>query len=210
MKAIIGKKLGMTQVFKEDGELVPVTVIQSEGMIVVQKKTEEKDGYNAVQLGYGNIKEKNENMPSKGHYKKAGVESKRVLKEFRTDNVDGYEIGQEIKVDIFSDGDKIDIIGTSKGKGTAGPIKRHGHSRGPETHGSKYHRAPGSLGAGTSPGRVFKGMPSAGRMGNERVTVLNLEIVRVDSEKGLILVKGAVPGPKKGIVTLRETNRAVK
>jgi large subunit ribosomal protein L3 len=205
MKAIIGKKIGMTQIFKEDGILVPVTVIESEGMVVVQKKTVEKDGYNAIQVGFGKVKEKNVNQPKKGHFSKSGVEVKRLLREFRVENPDEYEVGQAITVEIFAAGDKVDAIGTSKGKGTAGVIKRHGHSRGPESHGSKSHRVTGSLGSSAYPARVFKGMKAAGRMGNERVTVQNLEIVRVDSERNLLLVKGAIPGPKKGFVTIKET-----
>lgn len=204
MKAILGKKIGMTQVFKEDGELVPVTVVESQGMVVVQKKTEEKDGYNAIQVAFGSIKDKNVNKPQKGHFEKANIEYKKILKEFRVDNIDEYEIGQEIKVDIFAEGDKVDVYGVSKGKGTAGTVKRYGHSRGPETHGSKYHRAAGSLGASAYPAKVFKGMKSAGHMGHERVTVQNLEIVKVDPEMNIVLIKGAVPGPKKGLITISE------
>lgn len=207
MKAIIGKKLGMTQVFTEEGNLVPVTVIESQGMVVVQKKTIEKDGYNAIQVGFGKIKEKNVNKPKKGQFAKAGVEVKRLLREFRVENPDDYEVGQSITVDIFANGDKVDATGTSKGKGTAGTVKRHGHRTGPKTHGSKFHRAPGSLGASAYPARVIKGMKAMGRMGNEKVTILNLEIVRVDAERNLLLVKGAVPGPRKGFVTIRETVR---
>jgi large subunit ribosomal protein L3 len=171
----------------------------------VQKKTVEKDGYNAIQVGFGKVKEKNVNQPKKGHFSKSGVEVKRLLREFRVENPDEYEVGQAITVEIFAAGDKVDAIGTSKGKGTAGVIKRHGHSRGPESHGSKSHRVTGSLGSSAYPARVFKGMKAAGRMGNERVTVQNLEIVRVDSERNLLLVKGAIPGPKKGFVTIKET-----
>lgn len=207
MKAIIGKKLGMTQVFTEEGILVPVTVIESQGMVVVQKKTIEKDGYNAIQVGFGKIKEKNVNQPTKGQFTKAGVEVKRLLREFRVENPDDYKVGQNITVDLFAAGDKVDATGTSKGKGTAGTVKRHGHRTGPNTHGSKFHRAPGSLGASAYPGRVIKGMKQMGRMGNEKVTILNLEIVRVDTERNLLLVKGAVPGPRKGFVTIRETVR---
>ena len=207
MKAIIGKKLGMTQVFTEEGNLVPVTVIESQGMVVVQKKTIEKDGYNAIQVGFGKIKERNVNKPQKGQFAKAGVEVKRLLREFRVENPDDYKVGQSITVDIFAEGDKVDATGTSKGKGTSGTVKRHGHRTGPKTHGSKFHRAPGSLGASAYPGRVIKGMKSSGRMGNEKVTILNLEIVRVDTERNLLLVKGAVPGPRKGFVTIRETVR---
>ncbi len=205
MKNMIGRKVGMTQIFQEDGSITPVTVIEAGPLVVVQKKTVESDGYNAIQVGFENIKEQRINKPTKGHFDKANVGYKKYLKEFNVENPDEYEIGQEIKVDVFVAGDMIDVTGVSKGKGTQGVIKRHGFSRGRETHGSHFHRAPGGLSAGTYPGRVFKGKRMAGRMGNERVTIQNLEIVRVDSEKNIILVKGAVPGPKKGIITIKET-----
>ncbi len=204
MKGIIGKKLGMTQVFKEDGTLVPVTVVESQGMKIVQIKTEGKEGYNSIQIGFGEIKDKNVNKPKKGHFSKAQVENKRMLKEFRIDNPEEFEIGQEIKVDMFEEGEIVDVEGTSKGKGFQGAIKRHNHSRGPETHGSKYHRAVGSLGASAHPARVFKNKKLPGHMGHEKVTVKNLEIVKVDLEKNLLLIKGAVPGPKKGTVIIRK------
>lgn len=207
MKNIIGRKVGMTQIFGENGSLTGVTVVQAGPMVVVQKKTIEKDGYNAVQVGFGDIKEKKVNKPSKGHFEKAEVEAKKYLQEFRVENPDDFQIGQEINVSVFEAGDKIDITGTSKGKGTAGVIKRHNFSRGRETHGSKFHRMPGGMSAGTYPGRVFKGHRMAGRMGNERVTVQNLEIVRVDVENNLLLIKGAVPGPKKGLVTIKKTTK---
>lgn len=205
MKAIIGRKLGMTQIFKEDGTLVPVTVIESDGMVVVQKKTVEKDGYNAIQVGFGKAKERNVNKPKKGHFAKSNVEVKKLLREFIVENPDEYELGQLITVEAFAEGERVDATGTSKGKGTAGVIKRHGHSRGPETHGSKSHRVTGSLGSSAYPARVIKGMKAAGRMGNEKVTVQNLEVVRVDAGKNLILIKGAIPGPKKGYITIKET-----
>lgn len=205
MKKMLGKKVGMTQIFIQDGTLVPVTVIEAGPLYVVQKKTVEKDGYNAIQVGFGNIKEKRVNKPSKGHFDKANVAYMKFLREFHVENSDEFEIGQEIKVDVFSAGDMIDITGTSKGKGTAGVIKRHGFGRGRETHGSKFHRMPGGLSAGTYPGRVFKGKRMMGRMGNERVTIQNLEVVRVDAEKNLILIKGAVPGPRKGLVSIKAT-----
>ncbi len=194
----------MTQVFKEDGTLVPVTVVESQGMKVVQIKTEGKEGYNSIQIGFGEIKDKNVNKPKKGHFSKAQVENKRMLKEFRIDNPEEFEIGQEIKVDLFEEGEIVDVEGTSKGKGFQGSIKRHNHSRGPETHGSKYHRAVGSLGASAHPARVFKNKKLPGHMGHEKVTVKNLEIVKVDLEKNLLLIKGAVPGPKKGTVIIRK------
>lgn len=205
MKNMIGKKIGMTQIFKEDGSIVPVTVIEAGPLVVVQKKTVEIDGYNAIQVGFQNIKEQRMNKPAKGHFNKGNLEYKKYLREFRVENPDEFEIGQEIKADVFEAGDLIDVTGTSKGKGTQGVIKRHGFGRGRESHGSKFHRAPGGMSAGTYPGRVFKGHRMAGRMGNERVTVQNLEIVRVDAEKNLILIKGAIPGPKKGLVTIKET-----
>lgn len=208
MKAILGRKIGMTQVFTEDGVVVPVTVIEAGPVKVVQKKTVEKDGYNAIQVGYSDIKEKKVNKPLKGHFDKAGVEYKRYLREFRVENVDEYEVGQEIKADVFSAGDKVDVTGISKGKGFQGVIKRHNQSRGPESHGSKYHRAVGSLGASSFPSRVFKTKKLPGHMGHERVTVQNLEIVRVDAEKNLILIKGAVPGPKGGLLTIKQSVKA--
>ncbi|MFA5577840.1 MAG: 50S ribosomal protein L3 [Tissierellaceae bacterium] len=205
MKNMIGRKIGMTQIFNEDGSIVPVTVVEAGPLVVVQKKTSENDGYNAIQVGYENIKEKNINKPIKGHFEKANVEYRKYLKEFKVENPDEYEIGQEIKVEVFEAGDLVDVSGTSKGKGTQGVIKRHKFGRGRETHGSKFHRAPGGMSAGTYPGRVFKGHRMAGRMGNERVTVQNLEIVRVDTDRNLILIKGAIPGPRKGIVTIKKT-----
>lgn len=205
MKLIIGKKLGMTQIFTENGAVVPVTVVEAGPMKVVQKKSTEKEGYNAIQVGYGKVKENRINKPLKGHFDKANVEYAKLLKEIPVDNIDEFEIGQELKVDIFNEGDMVDVTGTSKGKGTAGVIKRHNFSRGRETHGSHFHRSPGGMSAGTYPGRVFKGHRMGGRMGNERVTVQNLEVIKIDSEKNLIVVKGAIPGPKRGIVTIKTT-----
>lgn len=210
MKAILGKKLGMTQVFTEQGEVVPVTVLESADMVVVQKKTEEKDGYNAIQVGFGSVKIKNVVKPKKGHFDKSKVEPKRFLREFRVDNIDDYEVGQKIGVDIFQVGEKVDVSGISKGKGFQGPIRRHGHSRGGMSHGSKFHRLRGSLGASAGVGKVVKGTKAHGHMGNEKVTVLNLEVVRVDADKSVILLKGAVPGPKKGLVKIREAVRKSK
>lgn len=205
MKNMLGRKVGMTQIFKEDGEVVPVTVIAAGPLFVVQKKTMEKDGYNAIQIGFGDIKEKRVTKPLKGHFEKANVAYTKFLREFHVENPDEFEIGQEIKADVFAEGDMVDVTGTSKGKGTAGVIKRHHFSRGRETHGSKHHRMPGGMSAGTYPGRVFKGHKMMGRMGHERVTVQNLEVVRVDAEKNLILVKGAIPGPKKGLISIKAT-----
>lgn len=207
-KAILATKIGMTQIFDKDGVLIPVTVLQAGPCVVTQIKTEQNDGYNAVQVGFGDIREKLVNKPRKGHFAKAGVENKRFLREFRFENASDYTIGQEICADIFEVGDKIDVTAKSKGKGFQGAIKRHGQSRGPMTHGSKFHRHAGSNGAATSPGKVAKGKKMPGQMGNVRVTIQNLEIVRIDTEKQLILVKGAVPGPKKSMIMIRETVKA--
>ncbi len=204
-KAILATKVGMTQIFGDDGVLTPVTVLQAGPVVVTQVKTVENDGYNAVQVGFGEIREVLVNKPKKGHFAKAGVANKRFLKEFKFENAADYAVGQEIKADIFAAGDRVDAIAKSKGKGFQGAIKRHGQSRGPMAHGSKYHRHAGSNGPATSPGRVFKGKKMPGQMGNVRVTVQNLEVVRVDAGNNLILVKGAVPGAKKGLVMLKET-----
>lgn len=210
MKAILGKKIGMTQVFTEKGDVVPVTVVESGEMVVVQKKTAEKDGYNAIQIGYGNIKPKNVIKPVKGHFEKSKLEPKKYLREVRVDNIDDYEVGQKIGVDIFQAGDKVDVIGISKGKGFAGSIKRHGHHTGDMSHGSKFHRLRGSLGASAGVSRVVKGTKAHGHMGHDKITVLNLEVIKVDPEKNAILVKGAIPGPKKGLVKVRESVRVNK
>lgn len=207
-KGILATKVGMTQIFNEDGVLTPVTVLQAGPCAVTQVKTVEKDGYSAVQVGYGEIREKLVNKPRKGHFAKAGVENKRFLKEFKFDNAEEYQVGQEIKVDIFEAGDKIDATATSKGKGFQGAIKRHGQSRGPMGHGSKFHRHAGSNGACSDPSKVFKGKKMPGQMGHVQVTIQNLEVVRVDAENDVILVKGAVPGPKKSLVVLREAVKA--
>ncbi|GAW90910.1 50S ribosomal protein L3 [Calderihabitans maritimus] len=206
-KGILGRKLGMTQIFNEEGHAVPVTVIEAGPCVVIQKKTTAVDGYDAVQLGFIPKKEKAVNKPLRGHFAKAGVKPFKYLREFRVDNIDEYEVGQEIKVDIFNPGEKVDVVGTSKGKGFAGGIKRHGFHRGPMSHGSKYHRRPGALGA-KGPARVFKGRKLPGRAGGERVTVQNLEVVKTDPEKNLLLVKGAVPGPKKGLVMIKSAVKA--
>ncbi|MCL2611055.1 MAG: 50S ribosomal protein L3 [Defluviitaleaceae bacterium] len=206
-KAILAKKIGMTQVFSETGEFIPVTVLQAEPNVVVQKKTIENDGYEAIKVGFEE-KKKNVIKPQKGQFDKAGVSPRRILKEFKLEDISAYEVGSEIKVDIFAAGDKVDATGVSKGKGTQGPIKRHNQSRGPMSHGSKYHRGGGSMGAATSPGRVFKGKKLAGRMGNEKVTIQNLEIVRTDAEQNLILIKGNVPGPKNAVVLIKNSVKA--
>ncbi|MFZ5966793.1 MAG: 50S ribosomal protein L3 [Bacillota bacterium] len=205
MKGILGRKLGMTQIFTEAGAVIPVTVIEAGPVVVTQIKTMENDGYSAIQVGFEDTKEHRLNKPEKGHLNKAGVSAKKFLQEFRVENAALYKIGQEIKVDIFAEGSKIDVTGISKGKGTQGTIKRHNASRGPMTHGSKSHRLGGSLGAGTSPGRVFKGQPMFGRMGNEQITVQNLEVAKIDANRNLLLIKGAIPGPKGGLVTIKET-----
>ena len=207
-KAILTTKVGMTQIFNEDGVLTPVTVLQAGPCVVAQVKTVENDGYAAVQVGFGDIREKLVNKPMKGHFAKAGVAPKRFVREFRLEDAESYAVGQEIKADVFAAGDKVDATAKSKGKGFQGAIKRHGQSRGPMTHGSKYHRHAGSNGSATTPGRVFKGKKMAGHMGAVRITVQNLEVVRVDAEQNLILVKGAVPGPKKSLVMIKESTKA--
>ncbi len=223
-KAILATKVGMTQIFNEDGALIPVTVLQAGPCVVTQIKTVENDGYSAVQVGFVDKKDKiinkdksgkkeivhrhGVNKAQKGHFDKAGTGSKRFVREFKFDNSEEYAIKQEIKADIFEAGDKVDATAISKGKGFQGAIKRHGQSRGPMKHGSKFHRHAGSNGACSSPSRVFKGKKMPGHMGSKRITIQNLEIVRVDVEKNLLLVKGAVPGPKKSLVTIKETVKA--
>ena len=207
-KAIIGKKIGMTQIFNENGKLIPVTVVEAGPCVVVQKKTIEKDGYEAIQVGFEEIREKLANKPAKGHFAKAGVTLRRTLKEFRLDNVAEYEVGQEIKADVFEAGDKIDVSGVSKGKGFQGVIKRWNQQRGPMTHGSKFKRAPGSMGASSDPSRTFKNKHMPGHMGAVNKTVINLEVVKVIAEKNLILIKGGIPGPNKGKVVIRNTVKA--
>lgn len=206
-KAILGVKVGMTQIFTEDGALIPVTVLEAVPNVVTQVKTVENDGYSAVQVGFGEIREKLVNKPRKGHFAKAGVSVKRFLREFRLEESENFKVGDEIKVDVFAAGDKVDATATSKGKGFQGAIHRHGLHRGPMAHGSKYHRHAGSNGACSDPSKVFKGKKMPGHMGSVRVTIQNLEVVRVDAEKNLILVKGAVPGSKKALVMLKNTTR---
>ena len=223
-KAILATKVGMTQIFNEDGLLIPVTVLQAGPCVVTQIKTIENDGYSAVQVGFVDKKEKivnrdaagkkevihrhGVNKAQKGHFEKAGVSAKRFVREFRFENADEFALAQEIKADIFEAGDKIDATAISKGKGFQGAIKRHNQSRGPMAHGSKFHRHQGSNGACSSPSKVFKGKGMPGHMGCKRITTQNLEVVRVDVEKNLLLVKGAVPGPKKALVTIKETVKA--
>ena len=205
MKEVYGKKLGMTQIFNEDGTVIPVTVIEAYKLVVVGKKTSDKEGYNAIVVGFGDIKEKRANKPQKGVFAKAGVPVKKYIKEIKVENTDEFEIGQEISLDVLEAGDHVDVHGVSKGKGFQGVIKRFGLHRGPTTHGSNYHRRPGSMGAGTNPGRVFKNKKLAGHMGSVTRTALNLEVVKVDVEKNAILVKGSVPGAKKAILSVTET-----
>ena len=209
MKGILGKKIGMTQIFTEHGEVIPVTVVEAGPVVVTQIKTTENDGYTAIQVGFQDAKEKSLNKPQKGHLAAANT-LKKHLKEFRVDSVEEYTVGQEIKADLFAAGELIDVTGISKGKGFQGPIKRHGQSRGPETHGSRYHRRPGSMGACSYPGRVFKNKKLAGHMGSVKVTVQNLEVLRVDADKNFILVKGAIPGAKGSVVTIKEAVKASK
>lgn len=207
-KAIIGKKIGMTQIFTPEGKLVPVTVVEAGPCPVVQKKTPGVDGYSAVQVGFGVKKAKRVTKPEKGHFAKSGVEPSRVLKEFKLDNAADMNLGDVIKADVFAEGDKVDVTGTSKGHGYAGTVKRFGTHRGPMAHGSKYHRGPGSLGACSTPSKVMKGKKLPGHMGVDKVTALNLEVVRVDAERNLLLIKGAVPGPRGGYVTVKNTVKA--
>ena len=204
MNGILGRKLGMTQIFTEDGIMVPVTVVEAGRMVITQIKTLENDGYQAVQVGYGEVKEKSLNKPQKGHFAKAEVGLKKFVREFRSEDVANYTLAQELNVSMFEVGQKVDVTGTSKGKGFQGPIKRHNQSRGPMSHGSRYHRGPGSMGAASDPSRVFKGKKLAGHMGAVRRTIQNLEVIRVDAEKNLILIKGAIPGPKKGLVVVKK------
>lgn len=207
-KAILARKVGMTQIFMEDGTLVPVTVLQAGPCVVAQVKTVKNDGYSAVQVGFGDAKVKHTTKPLQGHFKKAGVENMKHLREFRLENAETYEVGQAILADVFEAGDKVDVSGTSKGKGFQGSIKRHGQHRGPMSHGSKSHRVSGSMGGSSAPSRVFKGKKLPGHMGAVKITVQNLEVVRVDANENLILVKGAVPGPKKALITVINTVKA--
>lgn len=207
-KAILAKKIGMTQIFDEHANLIPVTVLEAGPCVVTQKKTIENDGYEAIQVGFGDVKAKHVIKPMAGHFAKAGVEAKKFVKEFRLEDTSAYEVGTEIKADTFAAGDKIDVVGTSKGKGYQGAIKKYGQSRGPMGHGSKSHRVAGSMGAATSPGRVMKGKGLPSHMGCVQVTVQNLEIARVDADKNLILVRGAVPGPKGTVITIKDSVKA--
>ena len=207
-KAIMGTKLGMSQVFSQDGTVIPVTVVLAGPCPVVQVKNTEKDGYNAIQIGYGAIKEKNVTKPVAGHFKKANVGPVRKLRELRLADCSAYNVGDQIKCDVFAAGEKVDVTGTSKGKGFAGAVKRWNHHIGPKAHGSGYHRGVGSMGACSTPSRVFKNKKMSGHLGNERVTVQNLTVVKVDTERNLILLKGAVPGPKGGFVVIRDSVKA--
>ena len=207
-KGIIGRKIGMTQIFDEKANVIPVTVIEAGPCTVVQVKTVESDGYNSVQLGFGEVKERKMNKPQKGHFAKANLTPKKHLREFRLENIENVKVGDELKADVFAVGDKVDVQGTSKGKGFQGVIKRHGQSRGPMGHGSMYHRRPGSMGSTSTPGRVFKGKKLPGHMGHVTVTIQNLEVVAVDLDKNVILVKGSVPGPKGAILKIKDAVRA--
>ena len=207
-KAILATKVGMTQIFDEKGTLVPVTVLQAGPCVVTQVKTVENDGYSAVQVGFGEKREKLVNKPMKGMFDKAGVPYKRFVREFKFENAEEYSVKDEIKADIFTAGDKVDASAIAKGKGFQGAIKRHNQSRGPMAHGSKYHRHAGSNGACSDPSKVFKGKHMPGHMGSKKITVQNLVVVRVDAENNLLLVKGSVPGPKKSLVTIKEAVKA--
>ncbi|MFC0234564.1 50S ribosomal protein L3 [Vagococcus entomophilus] len=208
-KGILGKKVGMTQIFTENGELIPVTVVEATPNVVLQVKTVEADGYEAVQLGYQDKREVLANKPAKGHVAKANTTPKRFIKEIKNVELGEYEVGKEVKVDVFQAGDIVDVTGTTKGKGFQGAIKRHGQSRGPMSHGSRYHRRPGSMGP-VAPNRVFKNKKLAGRMGGDRVTIQNLEIVKVDVEKNVVLIKGNVPGAKKSLIQIKSAHKAAK
>jgi len=204
-KTIIGKKVGMTQIFDEKGMVIPVTVIEAGPCVVTQVKTIETDGYNSIQLGFGEAKEKKMTKPEQGHFKKSKLPLKKHLREFRTEEIADVKVGDEIKLDVFETGDKIDVQGTSKGKGFQGVIKRHGQSRGPMGHGSMYHRRPGSMGSTSTPGRVFKGKKLPGHMGCQTITIQNLDVVRIDTDKNVILVKGSVPGAKGAILKIKKS-----
>ncbi|PKG24549.1 50S ribosomal protein L3 [Niallia nealsonii] len=206
-KGILGRKVGMTQVFAENGNLIPVTVVEAAQNVVLQKKSVETDGYEAVQIGFEDKREKLANKPEKGHVAKANTAPKRFVRELREVSLEEYEVGQEVKVNVFAEGDIVDVTGISKGKGFQGSIKRHGQSRGPMAHGSRYHRRPGSMGP-VAPNRVFKGKALPGRMGGEQVTVQNLEIVKVDVERNLLLIKGNVPGSKKALLKIKTAVKA--
>ena len=208
MKALIGKKVGMTQIFDEKGNIVPVTAIEVGPCTVTQIKTVDQDGYQSIQLGFEDVKESKLTKPELGKFKKSKLTPKKYLREFPIESVDGINVGDEFKADVFEVGDKVDIQGTSKGKGFQGVIKRHGQSRGPMGHGSMYHRRPGSMGPTSTPGRVFKGKNLPGHMGVETVTIQNLEVVKVDLDKNIILVKGSVPGAKKSILKIRKSVKA--
>lgn len=207
-KALIGKKVGMTQIFDENGRIVPVTAIEVGPCTVTQIKTVEQDGYTAVQLGYGDVKESKLNKPELGKFKKSNIAPKKYLKEVRLDSIEGIKVGDELKADVFAEGDKVDIQGTSKGKGFQGVIKRWGQSRGPMGHGSMYHRRPGSMGSTSTPGRVYKGKRLPGHMGVQTVTIQNLAVVKVDTDKNVILVKGSVPGAKGSILKIKSSVKA--
>ena len=206
-KGILGKKVGMTQIFTESGELIPVTVVEATPNVVLQVKTVETDGYEAIQVGYQDKREVLSNKPAKGHVAKANTAPKRFIKEFKNVELGEYEVGKEIKVDVFQAGDVVDVTGTTKGKGFQGAIKRHGQSRGPMSHGFRYHRRPGSMGP-VAPNRVFKNKRLAGRMGGDRVTIQNLEVVKVDVERNVILIKGNIPGAKKSLITIKTAVKA--
>lgn len=208
MKTLIGKKVGMTQIFDEKGRVIPVTVIEAGPCVISQVKSVETDGYNAIQLGFGDVKESKLNKPEKGHFAKANIAPKKHLREFRADSVEGLTVGTELTVNVFAEGDRLDIQGTSKGKGFQGVIKRHGQHRGPMGHGSMYHRRPGSMGPTSTPGRVFKGKKLPGHMGRVTVTIQNLDVVKVDNDKNVVLVKGSVPGPKGAILKLKTSVKA--
>ena len=210
VNGLLGRKLGMTRIFTEEGRWIDVTLLEAGPCTVVQRKTEERDGYNAVQVGFGGVKEARCNKPLRGHFAKAGVDPAKVLREFRVEAVDELKPGDEIRTDIFKAGDRVDVLGTTKGKGFQGVMKRHGFGGGPGTHGSNFHRAPGSIGQSADPSKVIKGKRLPGQMGNVRRTTQNLEVVRVDHDKNLLVIRGAVPGAKGGVVVVKHSVKAIQ
>ncbi len=207
-KAILGKKLGMSQIFTPEGVVIPVTLVEAGPCPIVQIKSKEKDGYSAIQIGFGEQKENRINVPTKGHYKKSGVAPRRYLREFRTKEADKFELGQEIKCDTFTEGDKVDVTGKTRGRGFTGTVQRWNTSIGPKSHGSRYHRGPGALSACSTPSRVFKNTRLPGQYGHEQVTIENLEIVRIDKTRNLLFIKGGIPGARNGLLTIRQTQKA--
>lgn len=210
MKGLLGKKIAMTQIFSDDGKIIPVTLVEAGPCLVTQIKTSDKEGYNALQLGFGEVREKRLNSPQRGHFESRDIEPRRHLMELRVDDPTGFQVGQELTVDIFSRGDRVDVSGRSKGKGFSGVVKRHGFGGGPASHGAHFHRAPGAIGACATPSRVFKGSRMPGRLGGDRITVMNLEVVDIKPERNMLLIRGGLPGPNGGLLMIRESVKARK